>query len=293
MVLGVGNVTEYIDYSSAKSIVLSILTHVLFLQNYLASNPNGPTWSLAVEEHFYILLPLLFLGILALSAKTGKSWRAYLPYVAGVFIVGCLVFRVLQAFFGIAPNDFMQTHLRLDALMYGVYINYLCLTKSPLIEFVHRHRIGSLIVSLTCLVPAAFFGRAHPFMFTVGFSLLSIGYGILLVLMYGGMFSAFEKRPTAVAISSIGTWSYNIYLWHYFIVAFPAYSVVNDVLMMYLGSPVTVAVGQALAFVLGSIVVGYIVTKAVEDPLLRLRNRVVPSDFGIAPRPASEPSPAE
>ncbi len=29
----------------------------LFLQNYVGNNPTGHTWTLAVEEHFYLMLP--------------------------------------------------------------------------------------------------------------------------------------------------------------------------------------------------------------------------------------------
>jgi peptidoglycan/LPS O-acetylase OafA/YrhL len=52
--------------------------NLLFLQNYVGSNPAGHTWSLAVEEHFYLTLPFA----LAALAAIGR---------VGVLIPLCLV----------------------------------------------------------------------------------------------------------------------------------------------------------------------------------------------------------
>lgn len=258
-VLAITDMTQYIDYSSLRSACLSFLCHFLFLQNYLSSNPNGPTWSLAVEEHFYILLPLAFVGILSLSKKTGRQWQIYIPKVAATFMIVCLGLRVVQSVVGIAPNDHMKTHFRMDALMYGVYINYLCISGSSTIKWIQLHKTISMGIAIVCISPAMWLSRSHPLMFTAGFSLLSFGYGILLILMYGGLLRAYQAARPAVFLSSVGKWSYNVYLWHYFVIAFPIYYMLDNVLIRLLGSPILMAIGQGTLFIAFGIAVGFLV----------------------------------
>jgi len=58
-----------------------------------------------------------------------------------------------------------------------------------------------------------------PFMFTWGFLIISLGYATILVLVYRGLLSAWEDNALMKSFAKIGTWSYNTYLWHYFLFA--------------------------------------------------------------------------
>lgn len=99
-----------------------MLFEVLFVQNYFGGVWNH-TWSLAVEEHFYILLSLV-LYLLARSARlSNKNFM-----VIGLIGVICFVitirfftwhFNVTHSFGAHFP-----THLRLDSLLFGVLISY-------------------------------------------------------------------------------------------------------------------------------------------------------------------------
>lgn len=68
-------------------ILSQYLSEALYVQNY------GPfiwnhTWSLAVEEHFYILLPMFFLLLLRLSPQREDPFRA-IPWVFLVVATAC------------------------------------------------------------------------------------------------------------------------------------------------------------------------------------------------------------
>src|SRR5713226_5024265 len=64
-----------------------ILSEVFFLQSYL---PRiwGHTWSLAIEEHFYIMLPLLLIVL------NRRNWLRHIPAISVALIVGCLAMRI-------------------------------------------------------------------------------------------------------------------------------------------------------------------------------------------------------
>ena len=94
----------------------TVFSEALFVQNY------GPslypvTWSLAIEEHFY----LLFAGAIWLAR--GRKWtERVLPVVVGLGLA-VLAVRALTVLV-VPPEQWPMhaTHVRLDALLWGVAI---------------------------------------------------------------------------------------------------------------------------------------------------------------------------
>jgi peptidoglycan/LPS O-acetylase OafA/YrhL len=84
-------------------------------------------------------------------------------------------------------------------------------------EFTAQYYIPLAIVSFILVSPAMFFSRNSEFMFSIGFSLLSAGYAIFIALVVCQGFGRLEKSIAGKCIANIGQWSYNIYLWHFFI----------------------------------------------------------------------------
>ena len=74
------------------------LHEIFFVMNY-EHGVWDHTWSLAVEEHFYIFLPI-FLSILArLSSNREDPFRS-IPRAAAVIAVLCLIFRAVSVLAG-------------------------------------------------------------------------------------------------------------------------------------------------------------------------------------------------
>lgn len=96
---------------------------LVFAQNYLAPLRWVISWSLCIEEHFYLALPPL---LLALAWLWRRSHRLALALIAGLLLLSLLL-RALafpemhagsyRAFVG---GFYMPTHLRLDGLAIGV-----------------------------------------------------------------------------------------------------------------------------------------------------------------------------
>src|SRR3954467_2052645 len=64
---------------------IQLVAEVLFFQNYVKGLWNH-TWSLAVEEHFYLLLPLVCLLVLHVRRRRVPSLRGILFVGAGVAV---------------------------------------------------------------------------------------------------------------------------------------------------------------------------------------------------------------
>lgn len=109
---------RWIDLEDLGQGVRDVAVHGLFLQNYLDRGVNGPTWSLAVEEHFYLFLPLLLIGLhLGHSGRPIPAARYHAFF--GVALLGGLTIRSLHVLIDGGPqvNDFMLTHFRFDSLI--------------------------------------------------------------------------------------------------------------------------------------------------------------------------------
>ena len=135
------------------------------------------TWSLAVEEHFYFLLPVVLLGLCALA---GASRRFQAVAVAFVIVaVGSLAARILAAHFGVPDLaiDF-ETQYRIDSLFAGVFIQAWRASKRRHLRRQQGRPSGFLGASY--VVSATFLRPPGPSCLA-GFSLIWIGYGLVLM----------------------------------------------------------------------------------------------------------------
>lgn len=109
------------------------LSEMLYIQNY------GPfiwrhTWSLAVEEHFYILLPVFLLVLIKTSTDRANPFQV-IPRAFLVVAAVCLIIRVATVLSISEPDlrewakyrmAYATTHCRMDSLFFGVLLGYFC-----------------------------------------------------------------------------------------------------------------------------------------------------------------------
>ncbi len=247
--------------------------HVFFLQNYLDPRPNGPTWTLAVEEHFYLCLPLL----LAWCWRAEDRGRRVIGLSLAIAAL-CLALRVLHLVFGHpGPDDFMQTHYRFDSLFFGVLLQHLTRTRSAAIERLSRIPAWLIALAAALLVsPAFFFIRSSPPMFSIGFTALSLGYALLLHLIVRGALHRWELTPPLRAMAAVGRYSYNIYLWQFFVVplGIPGYRAAQLAISRLRAPSSLIVLAQAALFAGLCIAIGALFTELIELPALRLREKL-------------------
>lgn len=244
-----------------------LLAELCFVQNY-APGLWTHTWSLAVEEHFYLLLPLCLILLCRLHPSARDPFRPICAIFA-ILAPLCLALRIgtghWHPVFTHLTHHF-PTHLRIDSLFFGVVLSYFFHCHPvPFERFVRRFRALLIVLGAALLVPAFLFPyRATPFISTFGFSLFYIGSGLLLA---GWLAREVPNHWLARALSFIGAHSYSIYLWHTFI-AHDCTAVLKRILgihwnwYLYAGSYWT-----------GAILFGIAMSLLVEYPFLRLRDR--------------------
>jgi peptidoglycan/LPS O-acetylase OafA/YrhL len=236
-------------------------------------------WTLAVEEHFYLGLPLLLLLLTRNSggAKDGIKW---LPLVCISIMALCLVARLWV--FGILkyPHSYSyHTPLRIDGLFSGVMLAYLW--------YFHHHKLKPFLArplflmagGLLCLAPMTFLDHEKFFTHTLGYTLLYIGYGLILLSLMsstendGGIRRFFNTR-FARFIAAVGAFSYPIYLFHML-----CFAVVDWFFKSHLHSiPDSLRWFLALGACLGlSCGVGIMIGLWIEKPLLAVRNKLFPA----------------
>ncbi|WP_158623460.1 acyltransferase [Corallococcus sp. CA053C] len=262
-----------------------LLRELLFVQNYRFGLWNH-TWSLAVEEHFYLLLPVLL--VLLLKGNRGRSADPFgaLPRVFLAVALACLGMRLFTTFrspFNYYVHDF-PTHLRIDSLLFGVLLAYYQHYRPERFASITRDRRALLFVmGCACFIPA--FQDPHEeswYLTTVGFSLFYLGAGLLVCAVHD-----LQPRPTwpVRLLSFLGARSYSIYLWH-----MPVAVWGRSVLLKVL--PVWNWYVYAVMYFLGTFLLGLGMHWLLEGPVLRLRDRFFPSSPPVASVPASmSPSP--
>ena len=254
-----------------------VAAEATFVQNYFPRYQIH-TWSLAVEEHFYLLLPLYLLWLARRTRGRGGDAGAptTVPWHFLVLALGTLAARVATSW--LVPYGELHayaTHLRLDSLGFGVLLAYGAHFHAAALAGVVRRWAGLILAgSAGCLLPAFVLAEKHPFMHTLGFTGLYLGFGgVLLVTLYGPW-----RGPGWLvgAAAWVGSSSYGIYLWH---------MVARTYGLMGLASvwhhPVPYGVGLAV-YLMASVLLGWATGRVIERPALALRERWFPARDGRA-----------
>jgi peptidoglycan/LPS O-acetylase OafA/YrhL len=246
---------------------MALLSDLIFIQSYhFGIWPH--TWSLAVEEHFY--LGLTFLVVLLIKNNQLEKGRNITFLFLGLSLLSlCLrIYTVISYQYTNLTHHF-ATHLRMDSLLCGVLIAYYYFfKKNSFVVFFQRNRKLFYCLSALLLSPVFILPEEHAYTNTFGVTFIYTGFGIILCLFItdnhiNRKLNHLFGRQFINLISFIGYCSYAIYLFH-----FP--------LLKY-----TLALGLSsqfnfLVYFIGSIATGMILSQTVEHQILVLKDKWFP-----------------
>ena len=248
--------------ATPSSLLSDYWPNVFFLQNYIGPNPAGHTWSLAVEEHFYFALPFLLLALVRLKLMT---WIAPLCLLAPLFGT---VARITCAAFGDPyihnlPNTMAATHLCVDGLLVGVGVRSLVEFSPDRFACLHSWRWPMIIAGVSIIAT-----QELPLPTFLGVPLtriLPIATISATALLIGTLHLKLRGWGPAT-LAWVGMYSYSIYLWHVTIIGFMSRHLDEWPWAL-----------SATATTIAAILFGALMSRTVELPVLRIRDRLFPS----------------
>lgn len=199
-----------------------IVQHAFFLRNFNALQITffPESWSLAVEEWFYLLFPaLLWLGLRAVS----RFNVAFLSVVAAFFLFSTIA-RMIEAPHPYAHWPDWQRELvilRFDALMVGVFAAWISVNY-PRAWYDSRWIVGALGVIILFAMYASLWritdhrlewSADSYFARTFRFNLVSLGFAMLLPVASSWQLA--RETFASTAVRRIALWSYALYLVHF------------------------------------------------------------------------------
>ena len=248
-----------------STFLIQNLTH---MQNYLGSSIKQ-TWSLAVEEHFYLFLPALLLVATKLKLRANTILGLLLAICAIVLAARCVVVS-----HGELDEAFFYTQYRIDSLLFGVILAAVYWMKPQLYRRFAAHK-KTLIAMVLALVAWLVFATPHLALDeSIGYTIQAIGFSALIVLTIEYSHSI-RNSHLFRAIAWIGVYSYGIYLWHSLALE-PGDMLIRKFAALHVPAIAAWAPVLIAQFVI-AIVIGYVTTRAIEFPFLRIRDAIFPA----------------
>ncbi|UKN01554.1 acyltransferase [Paracrocinitomix mangrovi] len=188
-------------------------SYLLYIQNfYMAIEGFGShwlsvTWSLAIEEQFYMILPFV---VFLFKRKT-----TILIAIIGIFLSPVLR-EISEPLLGLKLGDYVLLPMRMDALLIGVVIAHFYLNGTIQNYFSKRKKIlGVSIVALfLAYLTYVIKGNGGVIGDSIAHSMLTLFYGLFLIFVLISKGDATEKFLSNKIFSFVAKISYMIYLSH-------------------------------------------------------------------------------
>jgi peptidoglycan/LPS O-acetylase OafA/YrhL len=253
-------------------------TFFLFVQNFwmvplgqFGAGPLGITWSLAIEEQFYLTVPWI---IRKLSG--GHLIALLLSVVIAAPVLRTLLFFTLQHG-GFA--DYVLMPCRADALCMGVLCSVL-LREPHAWTWIQRKFafVGTLGVMLLLALVWLSVRNTDVFsapMVTVGYSLLALFYSCGLLAALAKKPRLFERFLTIQPLRQLGKIAYCVYLIHYPMLRLGNKAVaasLRDLAVIHHAGGISVLLGDALGFA-ATLFLACLSWRFLEQPALRRGHR--------------------
>ena len=191
-----------------------------YFDSFGSQSPFKHLWSLAIEEQFYMIFPLLFLLINRKKKdKDGfyKLNRNFLYVILGVILVSLIVHIILfdinnisRIYFGTDTRAFSLLVGAVGAILYPMdKLNTKITPQENLL-----YSVVSLISIAALITIMIYTSEYNTWLYRGGFLLVAI-LGIIIIISSGKQHTVMAKLLSFKPVVFIGKISYSLYLWHF------------------------------------------------------------------------------
>lgn len=182
-----------------------------YFDQFTSPSPLRHTWSLAIEEQFYIIFPIVLIALLA-------WWGLRTKRLAVVFLAGALLSATLMAALyspGTDPSRvYYGTDTRMQAVLLGATIAVIAPTVRESVVAQRLLPIGGAIGLVGLVMAFLLISERSTLLYRGGFLLVSCAALLVIMNVYiqrGWVNSLLNWRPFV----ALGLISYGVYLWHW------------------------------------------------------------------------------
>ena len=233
----------------------TLWTFLTFTQTFFKMNYFIESWTLSVEELFYLIFPILLFAILRLP---GRSRIGIL----------CLLVMAVTFLVRYRTGYWLHPFATFDSLFLGVLIAHLEITRNRFFRILSS--VPSLTLMSGILLLILLFTFAGPRSINQFQGVLAIGFGLILIAVLNP-FSFFARLLSARVLKVIALSSYSTYLSHMFFI--------RGLVWAHLDHTEPGTITARVWFFVASIATlgfGWVVYVIIEKPALRLREILVP-----------------
>ena len=191
-----------------------------YFDSFGAQSPFKHLWSLAIEEQFYMIFPLLFLLVnRKKKSKDGtyKLNKNFLYVVLGLILVS-LIAHILLFDINNISRIYFGTDTRAFSLLVGVVGAILYPMEKLHAKVTPQQNIMYSVVSLvsiaTLITVMIYTSEYNTWLYRGGFLLVAI-LGLIVIISSGKQHTLMSRLLSFKPVVFIGKISYSLYLWHF------------------------------------------------------------------------------
>lgn len=191
-----------------------------YFDSFGAQSPFKHLWSLAIEEQFYMIFPLLFLLVnRKKKSKDGtfKLNKNFLYVVVGLILVS-LIAHILLFDINNINRIYFGTDTRAFSLLVGVVgailypMERLHTKVTPQQNLIYS--VISLVSIATLITVMIYTSEYNTWLYRGGFLLVAI-LGLIVIISSGKQHTVMARLLSFKPVVFIGKISYSLYLWHF------------------------------------------------------------------------------